>query len=268
MLGAARRGAAEQADRAPAGDQREDGQVAPDADLPRARRHRPHAGGAVGRAPRPRRALRALTATKVPLRRGRRRARCVLRDVAARSCSRSPPSPGARCSSPPAAARARSGGDGERRGPRQRRAAAAAPASELRLRARDGAIQLRVRGRAPAPRRALAGRRWCRSAASRGAAPRARGTGGLARSAGALDDLGGAGRVTVRRLGPARPDSARRRRRWRADGAAAPGRGRTDERRIKGGCSTTELRGPQSLGRYGSVTNGARKLRADGVSSR
>ena len=49
---AARRGAAEQADRAPPGDQREDRQVAPDADLPRARRHRPHAGGAVGRAPR------------------------------------------------------------------------------------------------------------------------------------------------------------------------------------------------------------------------
>ena len=54
VLGLLRRGAAEQADRPPAGDQREDGEVAPDAHLPRDRRHRPHAGGAVGRAPRPR----------------------------------------------------------------------------------------------------------------------------------------------------------------------------------------------------------------------
>ena len=66
VLDAARRGPAEQADRPPPGDQREDRQVAPDADLPRARRHRPHAGRAVGRAPR--------TRTKVPLKRrpGRR----------------------------------------------------------------------------------------------------------------------------------------------------------------------------------------------------
>ena len=54
VLDAARRGPAEQADRAPAGDQREDRQVPPHADLPRARRHRPHAGRAVGRAPRTR----------------------------------------------------------------------------------------------------------------------------------------------------------------------------------------------------------------------
>ena len=66
VLGAARRGPAEQADRAPPGDQREDRQVAPDADLPRARRHRPHAGGAVGRAPRPR--PTDAGPTKVPLR--------------------------------------------------------------------------------------------------------------------------------------------------------------------------------------------------------
>ena len=48
----ARRRPPEQADRAPAGDQREDRQVAPDARLPRARRDRPHAGRAVGGAPR------------------------------------------------------------------------------------------------------------------------------------------------------------------------------------------------------------------------
>ena len=66
---AARRGAAEQAHRPPAGDQREDGEDAPDEHLPRARRDGPDAGGAVGRAPRLHRAPRALTATEVPLRR-------------------------------------------------------------------------------------------------------------------------------------------------------------------------------------------------------
>jgi CheY-like chemotaxis protein len=68
--GAAPRGPPEQAHRTPAGDRREDGEVPPDADFPRARRHRPHAGGAVGRASRtPAAALSAQT--KVPLRRGR-----------------------------------------------------------------------------------------------------------------------------------------------------------------------------------------------------
>ncbi len=52
VLDALVEGPPEQADRAPAGDQREDRQVAPDAHLPRARRDRPHAGRAVGGASR------------------------------------------------------------------------------------------------------------------------------------------------------------------------------------------------------------------------
>jgi len=51
-----------------AADQRQDGEVAPDADLPRARRHRPHAGRAVGRAPRAgRRMSQPASQTKVAL---------------------------------------------------------------------------------------------------------------------------------------------------------------------------------------------------------
>ncbi len=50
VLRAPARGDAEQADRAPARDQREDREVAPDERLPGDRRHRPRAGGPLGRA--------------------------------------------------------------------------------------------------------------------------------------------------------------------------------------------------------------------------
>src|SRR3954453_11057423 len=48
----ARRWPTEQTDRSPPGDQREDGQGAPDEHLPANRRHRPHAGRPLGAAPR------------------------------------------------------------------------------------------------------------------------------------------------------------------------------------------------------------------------
>ena len=129
VLDALVEGLPEQADRPPAGDQREDRQVAPDADLPRARRHRPHAGRPVGRA--------ARTRTKVSLNSG------PARREPSRGCSavvRSPSSPrrpsraaaashaAARCSLELKAADGRikasfSGADGELvarpRGPRQ-----------------------------------------------------------------------------------------------------------------------------------------------------
>src|SRR3954465_8445711 len=64
----AARGPAEQADRAAARDHREDGEVAPDAGLPRDRRHRPHPGRALGRAPRagPRRTAARVTRRPCP----------------------------------------------------------------------------------------------------------------------------------------------------------------------------------------------------------
>jgi DNA-binding NarL/FixJ family response regulator len=66
---AARRGTAEQADRSAAGDQREDGQDAPDLDLPGARRDRPHPGGAVGAAQRLHGAAGRMTRGRLRLRR-------------------------------------------------------------------------------------------------------------------------------------------------------------------------------------------------------
>ena len=74
-------GLGEQADRPPAGDQREDGQVAPDADLSGVGRHRPHAGGPLGRA--------AGTGPKVSLSSGLRR--CERPGHARPSCARRPP---------------------------------------------------------------------------------------------------------------------------------------------------------------------------------
>ena len=68
---AARRDA-EQADRAAARDQREDGEVAPDEHLPADRRDRPRAGDPLGRAAGSARPASLIAATKVPLRRERR----------------------------------------------------------------------------------------------------------------------------------------------------------------------------------------------------
>ena len=67
---AARRGTAEQADRAPARDQREDGEVASDERLPCDRGDRSNTGGAVGRAQRVPRPGHPVSATKVGLRPG------------------------------------------------------------------------------------------------------------------------------------------------------------------------------------------------------
>ncbi len=71
VLGPARRGSPEQAHRPAPGDQREDGEVPPHERVPRDRRHRSHAGRAVGGAQRLSGSRRGLSATKVPLPPGR-----------------------------------------------------------------------------------------------------------------------------------------------------------------------------------------------------
>ena len=118
--------AAEQADRPAAGDQREDGQVAPDEHLPRDRRDRPRPGGAVGRAPgaaeRPRRRSRWRPRSRCGC--GRLAAHTGVHDPDRRPLSRCCSATASSCSSPLGLRGSR---EGRRwRGPRRRYRAAAA----------------------------------------------------------------------------------------------------------------------------------------------